>query len=47
MAIGGDLYEIVKKKKQFKFKTVKGCGIGFSYSYPVYAVTKVESTELI
>jgi len=47
MVIGGDLYEIVKKKKQFKFKTVKGCGIGFTYSYPVYSVTKVESPELI
>ena len=47
MVIGGDLYEIVKKKKQFKFKTVKGCGVGFTYSYPVYAVTKVESAETI
>ena len=47
MVVGGDLYEIVKKKKQFKFKTVKGCDIGFIHSYPVYAITKVESTELI
>jgi len=47
MVIGGDLYEIVKKKKQFKFKSVKGCGIGFKNSYPVYAITKVESTEII
>ncbi len=45
MVVGGDLYEIVKKKRQFKFKTVKGYGIGFRYSYPVYAVTRVESTE--
>ena len=47
MVVGGDLYEIVKKKKQFKFKTAKGCGVGFTYSYPVYSVTKVESAEII
>jgi len=47
MVVGGDLYEIVKKKKQFKFKIVKGFGIGLKHSYPVYAVTKIESTELI
>jgi len=46
MVIGGDLYEIVKKQKQFKFKTVKGYGIGFRHSYPVYAVTKVRSIEM-
>jgi len=47
MVIGGDLYEIVKKEKQFKFKIVKGCDILFRHSYPVYAITKVESIELI
>jgi len=47
MVIGGDLHEIVKKKKQFKFKTVKGYCVGFRHSYPIYAVTKVESTELV
>jgi class 3 adenylate cyclase len=47
MVVGGDLYEILKKKKQFKFKTAKGCGVGFTYSYPVYSVTKVESAEII
>lgn len=47
MVVGGDLYEIVKKKKQFKFKSVKGCDIGLKNSYPVYAFTNVESTELI
>ncbi len=47
MVVGGDLYEIVKKKKQFKFKTVKGYGVGFRYSYPVYAVTKVKSSKLV
>ena len=38
IVIGGDLYEIVKKKKHFKFKTVKGYWIGFKSSYSVYAV---------
>ncbi len=47
MVVGGDLYEIVKKKKQFKFKSVKGCDIGLKNSYPVYALTNVESTKLI
>lgn len=47
MVVGGDLYEIVKKKKQFKFKTVKGYCVGFRYSYPVYALSKVKSNDLI
>jgi len=47
MVMGGDMYEIVKKKKQFKFKNVKGFNIGFKHTYPVYTVIKVESTELI
>jgi len=47
MVVGGDLYEIVKKEKRFKFKAIKGWNIGFRFSYPVYAVTKVEATELI
>jgi len=47
MVVGGDLYEIVKKEKQFKFKVIKGWNIGFRFSYPVYVVTKVEATELI
>jgi class 3 adenylate cyclase len=40
MVVGGDLYEVVKKKKQFKFKNVKGHNIGFKQTYPVYRVTK-------
>ena len=47
MVIGGDLYEIVKKKKQFKFKNVKGHNVGFKHTYPVYSITKVESDKLI
>ena len=47
MVVGGDLYETVKKDKQYKFKAIKGWNIGFRLSYPVYAVTKVEATELI
>ena len=45
MVIGGDLYEIVKKERQFKFKTVKGYCIGFRYTYPIYAVKQEESAE--
>ena len=47
MVIGGDLYEIVKKKSQFKFKNVKGHNIGFRQTYPVYAVSKVKFIDLI
>ncbi len=47
MVVGGDLYETVKKDKQYKFKAIKGWNIGFRLSYPVYAVTKVEATGLI
>jgi hypothetical protein len=47
MVIGGDLYQIVKKEKLFKFKNVKGHNIGFKHTYPVYAVSKVKSAELI
>ncbi|MCE2506944.1 MAG: adenylate/guanylate cyclase domain-containing protein, partial [Nitrosopumilaceae archaeon] len=45
MVIGGDLYEIVKKERQFKFKTVKRYCIGFRYTYPIYAVKQEESAE--
>ena len=47
MVIVGDLYEIIKKKSQFKFKNVKGHNIGFKQTYPVYAVSKVKSIDLI
>ena len=47
MVIGGDLYEIIKKKSQFKFKNVQGHNIGFRQTYPVYAVSKVKSIDLI
>ena len=47
MVIGGDLYEIIKKKSQFKFKNVKGYNIGFRQTYPVYAVSKVKYIDLI
>ena len=39
MVIGGDLYEIVKKKNQFKFKNASEYNIGFRHSYPVYKVS--------
>lgn len=47
MVIGGDLYEIIKKNSEFKFKNVKGYNIGFKQTYPVYAVSKVKSIDLI
>ncbi len=47
MVLGGDLYEIVKKKKQFKFKNLKGHSLGFRHTYPVYAVTKVKYAESV
>ncbi len=41
MVIGGDLYEIVKKSKEFKFQNAKGFSLGFRHTYPVYSVSQV------
>lgn len=34
--IGGDLYSMVHKFDDYKFKEVKGFSLGFKHSYPVY-----------
>ena len=38
--IGGDLYRMVKKFDDYKFKEVKGFSIGLKYSYPVYEIQR-------
>lgn len=38
--IGGDLYSMVKKFDDYKFKEVKGFSLGFKHSYPVYSVER-------
>ena len=38
MVIGGDLYEMVKIFKEFKFRFVKDFSNGFRFKYPVYGV---------
>ena len=36
--IGGDLYSMVHKFDDYKFKEVKGFSLGFKHSYPVYEI---------
>lgn len=40
IAIGGDLYEMVKEFPDKKFKELKGYSVGFKYAYPVYSVKR-------
>lgn len=35
--LGGDLYHMVKRFEDYKFKEIKGFSLGFKYSYPVYS----------
>lgn len=38
--IGGDLYSMVHKFSDYKFKEVKGFSLGFKHLYPVYGVCR-------
>ncbi|MDH5665611.1 MAG: adenylate/guanylate cyclase domain-containing protein [Nitrosopumilus sp.] len=38
--IGGDLYCMVKKFDDYKFKEIKGFSIGLKHSYPVYEIQR-------
>jgi len=40
MVIGGDLYEMVKDLKYYRYKQTNGFSIGLKYSYPAYTVTR-------
>jgi len=40
IVIGGDLYEMVKDLKYYRFKQTNGFSIGLKYSYPAYTVTR-------
>jgi len=35
--LGGDLYCMVKRFEDYKFKEIKGFSLGFKYSYPVFS----------
>jgi len=39
MVVGGDLYEMIKTFKEFKFKFARDFSNGFRFKYPVYSVT--------
>ncbi|MDH3313597.1 MAG: adenylate/guanylate cyclase domain-containing protein [Nitrosopumilus sp.] len=38
--IGGDLYRMIKKFDDYKFKEIKGLSIGLKHSYPVYEIQR-------
>jgi class 3 adenylate cyclase len=38
--VGGDLYFMVKKFDDYKFKEVKGFSLGFKHDYPVYTLER-------
>ena len=38
MVIGGDLHELVKDMKEYRFKAVTGLSIGLKHTYPIYEV---------
>jgi len=40
IVIGGDLYSMVRKFDDYKFKEVKGFSLGFQHSYPVYEIQR-------
>jgi len=40
IVIGGDLFSMVKKFTDYRFKQVKGFSIGMKYSYPVYRIER-------
>ena len=35
---GGDLFSMVKRFDDYKFKKVKGTNLGFKHAYPIYSV---------
>ena len=38
MVIGGDMYELIKDMKEYRFKSVNGLSIGLKHTYPIYEV---------
>ncbi len=40
VAIGGDLYERVKRFKEYRFKQIKNFSLGLKFSYPIYTATR-------
>jgi len=40
IVLGGDLHQLVKKYDDYRFQEVKGYSVGFTYSYPVYSLTR-------
>lgn len=42
IAIGGDLYELVRKFENYSFKETEGCSLGFKHAYPIYCLRRQE-----
>lgn len=40
MVIGGDLYQCVKKERDFVFKEIRSCDLGHKYHYSVYSIKR-------
>ena len=40
IVIGGDLHELVKDMKEYRFKAASGLSIGLKHTYPVYEVCR-------
>jgi class 3 adenylate cyclase len=47
MVIGGDLYEVIKDMKEYRYKSIIGLSIGLKLAYPIYDVSRKISSHLI
>jgi len=47
MVIGGDLYEVIKEIKEYRFKSISGLSIGLKLIYPIYDVSRKVSSHII
>ena len=43
MVIGGDLHELIKDMKEYRFKSMTGLSIGLKHTYPIYEVCRKTS----
>ena len=40
VVVGGDLYQMVKNFRDYKFKQICECSVGLKYTYPIYSVRR-------
>ena len=45
--VGGDLYSMVKKSSNYKFREIKDYNLGLKYSYPVYELSGLSTRYCI